>query len=273
MRKARVAIALAVTAIALAVLGSSRLARAESARARWCAPELEALSEAACYFAPTAAPAIDGAQPPQRSRSLVIFLHPLVGAGSDWQWDQQRMFARLGTTFGFSVLMPRGRLGVGPKRAPNIYAWPTSANMQTRYEDEIIDEWMQARRVVEKREGKFEKVLIFGFSNGAYYATSLAMRGRLEVDGYGIFAGGSGSKYLRLLAAKAERRSPIFVGYGTKDPAHHDQRDLIKMLRALSWKHRVKSAHVGHTVTEDQIRGALGFLGVLEPASARDDQR
>ena len=246
-------IRLSAAALALAVLGSTGWARAESSPPRWCAPELEALSEGVCHFSPSAGP-----------RTLIIFLHPLVGAGSEWQWEQQRLFARLARTSGFSVLMPRGRLGIGPKAAPNIYAWPTSATMQARHEHEIIAEWMQARRVVEERGNPFEKVLVFGFSNGAYYATSLAMRGRLEVDGYGLFAGGSGSKYQRLLAAKAARRAPIFVGYGTKDPAHRDQRELIKMLRSLGWAHRAKAANVGHTVTEDQLDGALRFLAPSE---------
>jgi predicted esterase len=87
------------------------------------------------------------------------------------------------------------------------------------------------------------------------------VRGRLDVDGYGIFAGGSGGKYMRLSAEKAQRRAPIFVGYGTKDPAHGDQRELIKMLKSLGWKMRSRSAPVGHTVTEDQLRDALRFLG------------
>jgi len=256
MRPARFARWIAKAALAVALLGTGS-ARAEAKQPGWCAPELEALSEGVCYFgAEAAAP-----------RALVIFLHPLVGAGSSWQWDQQRLFARLAKAHRFSVLTPRGRLGIGPGRAKDIYAWPTSASMQERYEDELIEEWSQARRKIERREGPFSKVFVFGFSNGAYYATSLAMRGRLPVDGYGVFAGGSGSKYLRLLGAKAERRAPIFVGYGTKDPAHRDQRELIAVLKSLGWKHRAKSATVGHTVTEDQLQSALRFLEVIAPAS------
>ncbi len=261
MRQARLVRWIALVALVLGVV-ATRPARAESKQVAWCAPELEALAEGVCFFAANG----------EGSRPLVIFLHPLVGAGSNWQWDQQRLLARLGKASGFSVLMPRGRLGIGPKRAQDIYAWPTSAGMQERYEDELIEEWSQARRKVEEREGKFSRVVVFGFSNGAYYATSLAMRGRLEVDGYGVFAGGSGSKYLRLLAAKAPRRAPIFVGYGTKDPAHRDQRELIEMLKSLGWKHRAKSARVGHTVTEDQLQGALHFLDVIEHAGIENSQ-
>jgi predicted esterase len=244
--------ALFAAAVVLTWITSQAEARAESAPTRWCAPELEALSDGICHFSPELA-----ARGP---RKLVIFLHPLVGAGSNWQWDQQRLFARLAQSSGFSVLMPRGRLGIGPGRAPNIYAWPTSAEMQAKHEDALVAEWTAAREAIEKRATPFEKVLVFGFSNGAYYATSLAMRGRLGVDGYGIFAGGSGGKYMRFLAGQTQQHAPIFVGYGTKDPAHKDQRELIKMLKSIGWKHRSKAANVGHTVTEDQLQGALRFL-------------
>jgi predicted esterase len=223
------------------------------------------LSEGVCYFSPPAddasRQASDKATPETAEpRTLVIFLHPLVGDGSSWQWEQQRMLARAGTKLGFSVLMPRGRRGIGPGRDPNTLAWPTSAKMQEEHETAIIAEWMAAKNTVEQRDGKFERVFVFGFSNGAYYGTSLALRGHLPVDGYGIFAGGSGSKYLQLSAQKAEHRAPIFVGYGTKDPAHRGQQELIKLLRKLGWKHRSRSARVGHTVTYDQLHDAVRFL-------------
>src|SRR5687767_11195861 len=105
MRRPRCSVLCAVTAL-FAMAGWSPVARAESSPVRWCAPELETVSEATCYFSAG----------PQKARTLVIFLHPLVGAGSNWQWDQQRLFARLAEASGFSVLMPRGRLGIGPKR-------------------------------------------------------------------------------------------------------------------------------------------------------------
>ena len=113
-------------------------------------------------------------------------------------------------------------------------------------------------------------MLVFGFSNGAYYATSLALRGRLDVDGYGVFAGGSGGKYSRHLAASAARKVPIFVGYGTLDQAHRSQRELVQLLGELGWPHRAKVERIGHTVSDSQIRGALAFLGAAaDPDRAR----
>ena len=229
-------------------------ASATTADTPWCAPELDALGEHTCFFEPER-------QPKQASsRVLVIFFHGLVGDGSTWQWEQQRLMARTAAAYGFSALMPRGRLGIGPGRDPAVRAWPGSAQAQRAVESEVLAELSQARRAVELQRGGFDKVLVFGFSNGAYYAASLALRGKLVVDGYGVFAGGSGNRYDALLAANAERRVPIFVGYGTRDPDHRRQKQLVALLRRQSWPHRAKVANVGHTVTDGQIRGALSFL-------------
>jgi predicted esterase len=183
-----------------------------------------------------------------------------VGTGSNWQWQQQRMMANSGKEHGFAVLMPRGRLGIGPGHAPNVWAWPGSPSMQKEHEAQVLGEWMTYKASLEQREGPFTKVFVFGFSNGAYYATSLAVRGRLEVDGYGVFAGGSGSRYNRILARQAPHRAPVFVGYGTKDPDHHRQQALIRLLSDLHWRHHSLSARVGHLVTETQLASAMRFL-------------
>jgi predicted esterase len=200
---------------------------------------------------------------------LVIFLHGLVGEGSAWQWEQQRLMARTAAAYGFSALMPRGRLGIGPGGDPAVRAWPNSARAQQAVEAEVLAELSETRRAVELQRGSFDKVLVFGFSNGAYYAASLALRGKLAVDGYGVFAGGSGNRYDGLLAAKAERRVPIFVGYGTRDPDHVRQKQLLALLRRQGWPHHGKGASVGHTVTDGQIRAALSFLA---SGAARADE-
>jgi predicted esterase len=227
------------------------------AESRWCAPELTPLGEGTCYFAPAS-------QAQGSPRVLVIFLHGLVGEGSTWQWEQQRLMARTAQAYGFSALMPRGRLGIGPGGDSAVRAWPNSRKAQAEAEPEVLSEIGEARRAVELQRGKFDKVLVFGFSNGAYYAASLALRGKLEVDGYGVFAGGSGNRYDAILAAGARRRVPVFVGYGTRDPDHRRQKDLVALLRKQGWPHRAKAAKVGHTVTDDQIRGALAFLASAE---------
>lgn len=223
----------------------------------WCAPELEALTDTVCAYEP-ATEAADGSQ--RGPRTLVIFLHGLVKRDSDWAWGQQRLMARMAKTHGISALMPRGRPAFGPGRDPDVLAWPTAQELQKDHEAGLLQEWAAARAEFERRSGPFQRVLVFGFSNGAYYATSLALRGKLTIDGYGVFAGGSGGKYSRLLAKQSAERVPIFVGYGTKDKARRDPRGLVTMLKSLGWPHRSKVERIGHTVSDAQIRAALAFL-------------
>jgi predicted esterase len=202
------------------------------------------------------------------ARTLILFLHSLVPVASTWQWEQQRTLLRMAKANGFAALMPRGRRGIGPGRLPDTWAWPTSASAQKELEDELIAEWGRARAELERRQGApFDRLYVFGFSNGAYYTSSLALRGRLEqADGYAAFAGGAGGKYASVLGSRTSRRVPIFVGYGTRDPAHKDMRALAKTLALLGWRHRVKAEDVGHTVTETQLRYAIAYLGSAHPA-------
>lgn len=230
-------------------------------RAHWCAPELEALSDRVCYFSP----AQSTTQSPHEGagvapRTLVIFLHSLISAADRAAWPLQQRMATYAERYGFTMLVPRGRPGLGPGRDPGVLAWPTAQSLQERYEAELLREWQAARALAEKRGGSFDRVLVMGFSNGAYYATSLAVRDKLDVDGYAVFAGGSGKEYVRLQAARSKRKTPIFVGYGTKDPDHGNQRKLVSMLASLNWPHRSLSARIGHTVSNSQVENALDFL-------------
>lgn len=222
--------------------------------ARWCAPELASLPGEVCAFLP--------AREAPGPRVLVIFLHGVVQHDSGWQWAQQRGAARAGARHGVAVMMPRGRRGIGPKTMEDWWCWPTASAAQTAHEDALLAEWDAARAELERRAGgRFERVLVFGFSNGAYYATSLAMRGRLPVDGYAAFAGGSGARYLQRAGAQTKLRAPIFVGWGGKDPAHQDQVALAKMLRSLKWPSRsLGKPRAGHAMTDEQVDQAFAFL-------------
>ncbi|MDC0685894.1 alpha/beta hydrolase [Sorangium atrum] len=226
----------------------------DAAAARWCAPELASLPGEVCAFLP--------AREAPGPRVLVIFLHGVVQPDSGWQWAQQRGAARAGARHGVAVMMPRGRRGIGPKTMEDWWCWPTASAAQTAHEDALIAEWDAARAELERRAGgRFERVLVFGFSNGAYYATSLAMRGRLPVDGYAAFAGGSGARYLQRAGAQTKLRAPVFVGWGGKDPAHQDQVALAKMLRRLKWPSRsLGKPRAGHAMTDEQVDQAFAFL-------------
>lgn len=229
--------------------------QAPPAATRWCAPELDALPAEACAFHP--------AKSAPGPRTLVIFLHGVIQPDSGWQWAQQRAAARIGARYGAAVLMPRGRPGIGPKGMKDFWTWPTAAAAQQAHEDAIVAEWGAARAELERRAGqRFERVYVFGFSNGAYYAASLAVRGRLEVDGYAVFAGGSGARYLERAGARTKRRAPIFVAWGGKDRAHRDQVALASMLRRLKWPSKsLGQRRAGHAMTDEQVAQAMAFLG------------
>jgi len=242
-------------ALGVVTLGSGRGARADTdAAPRWCAPELDVVDHDACFFGSETA--VDA--PPRRT--LVVFLHSLVKAGTEWQWEQQRALVRAARKNGFYVLMPRGRLGIGPGRAPDVWAWPTARQTQEDVEDELIAEWRRARAALEEKHGPFDAWLVFGFSNGAYYGASLALRGRLDADGYAIFAGGSAGRGSERRLKSVSPRPPIFVGYGEKDAARRDPMGLARALRAAGWPYALHASRAGHTVTDEQLRRAFAFL-------------
>ena len=230
---------------------------------RWCAPEIEALADDVCALTPK--------REAQGPRTLVVFLHGVVKPDTSWQWAQQRGVARAAEAHGFTVIMPRGRALIGPKGMETWWTWPTSATAQAKVEDELLAEWEGARTFLEDRSTRpFERVWVFGFSNGAYYATSLAMRGRLarapaalHADGFAAFAGGSGASYLQKAGRETKSRAPFFVAWGEKDPAHADQVSLAKMLRGLDWPSKSESAkRAGHAMTDKQVSDAVRFLDV-----------
>ena len=142
-----------------------------------------------------------------------------------------------------------------------MYAWRTS-NLSEGGEDALLDGWMAAKAELESRTGRpFAHVFVMGFSSGAYYVSSLALRGRLDVDGYAAFAGGS-APYSRSMIAHVDKRVPIFVGYGLRDRAgSRDARGLVSALRRAHWKHRVLALRrAGHTITTRQFTSALAYL-------------
>jgi predicted esterase len=220
---------------------------------RWCADEFETLAGDVCYFEPPSA------EPVTR---LAIFLHGLVKVGSDWQYDQQRSAARVARQNGFAVLMPRGRVGAGSQKFADQWNWPTSMAGRERYEREVLDEWRSARASVEQRRGApFERLYVFGFSAGAYYAASLALGNRFPADGFGVFAGGGAAKDAARHLSKVRPRAPIYVGWGMKDSARHDPERLAKALKAAGWPHKASGRRgVGHAMTDSQVRDAIAFF-------------
>ncbi len=224
----------------------------------WCPSELEALPGNVCY-APVA-PKPDG------PRTLVIFLHGLVQQGAGWQHNQMIGMARGGKRLGFSVLAPRGQPGGSRRHGAHMVAWPTGRAAQQTHEDVLIAQWTQARQLVEQRQGApFDEVFVVGFSNGAYYGASLALRGRLAIDGYALFAGGAP----RQPTATVAQRRPIFVGVSGQDDTAKRALELGRALKRLKWPHRQETRQVGHLIADRHLDHALAYLRDRRARTAR----
>jgi predicted esterase len=221
----------------------------------WCAPELEEVGDGICHF--------ENGEHDGR-RTLVIFLHGLVKNGEGWQHAQQRGLVRGGKTHHFSVLAPRGIVGVNTRYGDDMVAWPTSQTAREEHEAALIEGWKAAIATLEERHAEpYDEIFVVGFSNGAYYATSLAMRAPLAgVDGYGIFAGGSP------FAAQTAERAPIFLGLCSKDKTTIDEaKKLEKQLKKSKWPHKAESRKVGHAIADVHLAHALEYLRVQQRKS------
>lgn len=249
-RVPRVRRCIASSALIALLVGAGTLHADEAAAPAppWCAPELETLPGDVCFHpGPTAD---DGDGP----RTLVVFLHGLVSVGVDWQHQQQRAAVRGGARNRFAVLAPKAV--VGARRDPDQVAWPTNAASQAKHEAGVLGRIREARAMIERRQGApFDEVFVVGFSNGAYYASSLALRAALDADGYAAFAGGTS------YGATTDERAPLFVGICAKDAtSRDDSRKLERHLKRLGWPHRATTRKVGHLMSDSHLDEAIAYL-------------
>lgn len=236
--------ALAVTSFVLGTpLGADEPADEKKA---WCAPGLDVLSNDVCFHA----------QPPHEGRrTLVIFLHGLVQDGAGWQHNQQLGIIRGGKRLGFSVITPRGVTGIS-RHGADMVAWPTGVEARQAHEATLHAQWRTAIDEAEAKIGQpFDEVFAVGFSNGAYYASSLLARAPFPIDGYGVFAGG-----MAYTPNQKERRSPVFVGICSKDSTAKQARELVDLLKKQRWPHKAETRKVGHAIADAHLDHALAYL-------------
>ncbi|MBX3210321.1 MAG: dienelactone hydrolase family protein [Labilithrix sp.] len=241
----------------------SKLRRAPKASGPlpWCAEEFETLPNGLCH--------IDGGQKEGR-RTLVVFLHGAIAKDVDWQWLQERALARQAKQSKFEAIFARAPLG------PSGFVWPGTASAQETSEEELIEGWAAARTFLEKRSGEpYDDVFLMGFSSGAYFVSSLALRGRGEFDGYATFAGGSAGWQS---ASNAVKKAPVYVGVCADDrqTASHS-RAFGGALAARGWPNRVDEQKVGHMFSDVHVAHALTYLRSAHPparlADAAADRR
>lgn len=212
----------------------------------WCAPDVTTLSERTCSF--------DGGPSKDGRRTLVVYLHGAYSETPGFAWLQQRAMAFHAKRLGFTVLLPtspKGQVG---------YVWPTSQTAIEEQEGQILAGIRRGRAELERRAGKpFDEVFVVGFSSGAYYGSSLAVRGALDVDGFVILAGGS--SWMKPSAATSKRRAPVFVGVSAADPqtAGHS-RSFAGSLATLHWPFKVEERNAGHMVDWTFMEHGLAYL-------------
>jgi predicted esterase len=164
-------------------------------------------------------------------------------------------------------LAPRqkGRRGIGPGAARDWWAWPTEPAAHAKYAAGFVAHWVAAKKRLEDIAGApFARTYLAGSSNGAYFLTTLALRGELgalglRVDAYGAMSGGSaGGRSAAQIAALPP--TPFYVGFGTYDEeTKTSARALAALLRAAHWPVRVAEHPVAHGAREEYLDEAFVF--------------
>lgn len=220
----------------------------------WCAPEVNELSDHTCYA--EGGPTKDG------RHTLVIYMHGMLVTNPGFPWLQHRAMAMHAKNLGFTVLMP-----TSPQHDQE-FVWPTSERAQKEEEAQILANIRHARAALEKRVGhSFDETFVVGFSSGAYYASSLALRNALpDVDGYILLAGGA--TWAKSHAAKADR-PPVFVGVSAADKQTRDHsRAYGSALTLMGWPVRVEERNAGHMVDWSFMRNGIAWLRAKHPPHA-----
>jgi predicted esterase len=224
----------------------------------YCAPEVGELSHHVCWF--------DGGVPADGRKTLVVYLHGSLAMTPGFFYMQQRAMALHAKRHNFTVVMPTGPSdGVG-------YVWPTSQKAQKEQEAGVLASIAKARADVEAKVGHgFDETFVVGFSSGAYYGSSLAVRNMLDVDGYIVLAGGS--SWVKSSetggSAGAKKRAPVFVGVSAADPqtANHS-RSFAGSLAAMGWPFKVEERNAGHMVDWTFMTHGIAWLRARSPAAA-----
>lgn len=234
---------MAVTAAAHAGPSKAKATTKPSGPVAWCGEGTDTLPNGLCH--------IDGGQPESGRRTLVIFLHGMIAKDVDWQWLQERALTRQAKASHFEAVFARAPL------MPGGYIWPGTQKDQEAYEQDLMNQWADARAYLEKKNGKYDEVFLMGFSSGAYFTSSLVLRGKTSFDGYAVFAGGAGG----INAPSADNHAPVYVGVCADDKQTADHsRAFGSVLAARGFPNKVDEQHVGHMFSDIHMLHALTYL-------------
>lgn len=219
----------------------------------WCLEGWRGLDEATCYLLPEA----DGGTSADPDE-LLIYLPGIVppGGRSTPKEHVQRVVGNVARRQHLVALLPRGRIGIGPKEAKEWWAWPTSGGDYVKYATTMVAEWKTERAALEDALGhKFKRVYLAGSSSGAYFLTLLAFAGAVDFDGYGAASGGSPGPGVSAAATKR----PFYVGWGEGDPTNGGPKALAEVLKAQKWPLKAAAHQTGHGAREIYLDEALEF--------------
>jgi predicted esterase len=190
-------------------------------------------------------------------------LHGLYADTPGFQYLQQSALAMHATRHGFTVLLPTAPLDKG------AYAWPTSLEAREKQEEAVLTSIRASRTKLEQTIGHgFDEVFVIGFSSGAYYGSSLAVRGPLATDGFMALAGATP----RVSPVVNEKRTPIFVGISGQDPQTRDHsRSFAGSLATVKWPYHAEELQTGHMVDWTFMARGLAWLRAQKDATKPKD--
>jgi len=212
----------------------------------WCASGLTAIAGGGCFAAPAR---------PERPSPLLIYVHGRYSPKTlDDELTRQARVARLGTAKGFGVLAMRGTQGecTQPELA-DTWCWPSNPR-NAEHGAAFVTRFEPAVAAAKSELGEGPTVLL-GFSNGAYFATLIAMRALAPFDAIAIAHGGPVQPTIATGAMP-----PLLLLTADEDPSDGEMRELDAELARVKWPHELVSREGGHALPETDVAFALTFF-------------
>ncbi|MBX3233894.1 MAG: hypothetical protein KIT84_31590 [Labilithrix sp.] len=218
----------------------------------WCLEGWRGLDETTCYLLPEG----DAGDEPAELLIYLAGIVPQTPVRSTSKEHVQRVVGNVARRARVTALLPRGRLGIGPKDAKDWWAWPTTPSDYAKLAAPLTEEWTKERKALERALGyRFKRVYLAGSSSGAYFLSMLAFAGAFEADGYGATSGGSPSAGI----APAAKKAPFYVGWGEADPSVGGAKRLAALLKTAGWPMKASALATGHGAREAYLDEAIAF--------------